>query len=152
MLLMYISRADRHWASNWGALSWRRLSRPLSISWLSAVFLCKVEVERILSCLLWFCLCLLLSFSSHSNDHGGENLCVASNITRRDSLTANTLILWLLQSFCLVFQNVHRAWGTGVFLHRFIGAGLDNPAFWLNFSVMVSIYCKEIYLHAGWGL
>lgn len=151
MLLMYVSRADRHRASNWGALPWKDFLPPQYLLVVCSIFVQGWGIED--SLLSPSVLSMsMLSFSSHLNDHCGENLCVASSITRRYSLTANTLILLLLQSFCLVFWNVHRAWGTGVFLHLFIGAGLDNPAFWLNFSVMVSIYYEEICLHAGRGL
>ena len=45
----------------------------------------------------------------------------ASDVTMRHSLTANFLILWLLQSFCLFICKVPRALGVGV-SHRCIMA------------------------------
>ena len=53
---------------------------------------------------------------------------IASDSTRRHNLTANSLVLWLLNSFYLNFHNVPRAFGTGTGTVS-IGTGLHNSAF-----------------------
>ena len=55
--------------------------------------------------------------------------------TRRHNLTANSLILWLLQSLHVHFHNVPRALGAGVFC-----TGIHSTALhfdWLWFSEIV---------------
>ena len=53
---------------------------------------------------------------------------VASSITRRHSITVNSLVLWLLNSFYLNFHNVPRAFGTGTGTVS-IGTGLHRAQF-----------------------
>lgn len=69
---------------------------------------------------------------------------VSSGITRRPSLTANFLLFWLLKPYYLLLHNIH--WHRCRSVLCLCPLGLGSPIlylYWLLFSVVVSICCKE---------
>ena len=94
-----------HWKTGCCALPQGRL--PL----LLLAFLCAgLSPRGLFHCAIWHW-CRPSLFNLHLDRHLG----VVSDITRRPNLTANSLILWLLQSFCPLFFSVPRALGMVMF-------------------------------------
>ena len=107
----------------WSSLD-NTFSPTLSIPWLSVV------------------LCLLLSCLAYAKAVRWDFMGVASSITRRHNLTENSFILWLLQSFCFLFQNNPKALDVGVILY-ICQLGLIFTA---------GLYLLHGFLNEGWGL
>lgn len=87
-----------HWTSNWCGLPWRGAPLLLPYHTQLPVVVCigmrphgliSIQSDTFLSVL----------FSSHLGDLVGENMGVASDVTRRHNHIAKSLILWLAGPF-----------------------------------------------------
>lgn len=83
--------------------------------------------------------CLLLSSSLGS--HVGEPLWVWLLTFLGDSLTANSLIFWLLQSFCPASAEASLSLRWGCCVVCLVGTGLHKLAFWL-----LVVFCYGLLL------
>lgn len=125
---MHVFRTD-HLALN-QYLVFSSLGRSIpSLSQLYSVASSSLRRIEALWVFFWSSLsCLLVSplFSSHLGGHVGGPLWVrASDVTRRHNLTAKSLVLWLLKSFCPLFCNVPLPLGV-CFVDFFIKTRLQN--------------------------
>lgn len=120
-------------------VSFPRLPIVLCVVWGLAVRTPSTLTCPTVSPLLSSCL------SSHV---GRDFMGVASAITTIQSLTANSLILWLLQPVFSLFFNVSWALGMGVFYRYPLGLSFSSLHFdWLWFLVTTRSFLNE-----GWRL
>lgn len=117
----------------------------LICSWSLQASLCRLEASWTFSGPHWYVNSSYPLFNSYLDNHVGKTLCVVSDVSRRHSIVTNSLILWRLQSFCLLFHNVSWAFGgENPFGDISTGTGPHDSSFVLAVCyAMISICCPK---------